>query len=258
MSEVIEEAMETDRRIEPIRGADPKRIWLRAGAPGAILWILALVLWAQHGLDHWALFAFNPARVSGVWWVRIAGGLTGYGLTGIALLYVLYYLVQASRPGWNAPRTLYLYVLLSLALSGVTGDLLKMVFDRPRPSTTFGDQIFTLSTATSQALPSGHATKAFALALPALFLVGRGSRTQTLWTLLVGALALGVAASRVVLGAHYVSDVVAGIGMACIGFPFVALLARRILAGFPAHRLPTLARKWVVVLAGLSVAFLYL
>jgi membrane-associated phospholipid phosphatase len=237
---------------------DMRRIWLRAGVPGVVLWALALVLWAQGGLDRWALFHFDQARVAGASWLGIFLAFTGYGMTAIALLYVLYYLVQTRRPAWDAPRTLSLYVILSFAFSGVVGDLLKMVIARPRPATIFGDQILALSHATSQALPSGHATKAFALALPALFLVGRRPGSQGLWRLLVGALALGVAFSRIVLGAHYVSDVVAGIGMAFLGLPVAVWVAHLILARTPPHRLPALTRKWVAVVAGVGVVALFL
>lgn len=256
MTNVRERETEVREGPQPIPRPDLRRLWLRAGVPGVILWALALALWAQGGVDQWALFAFNQARASGASWLGIFRGLTGYGLTAIALLCVFYYLVQARRPAWDAPKTLYLYVILSFVFSGVTGDLLKMVIGRPRPATVFGDQILALSHATSQALPSGHATKAFALALPVLFFVGRRPGSQGLWRLLVGVLALGVALSRILLGAHYVSDVVAGMGMAFLGLPIAIWLAHLILAGVPSQRLPSLARKWVVVLAALSVVFL--
>jgi membrane-associated phospholipid phosphatase len=209
-------------------------------------------------LDESVLFLFDPPRVSEASWVEIFRDLSGYGMAAITLLYVLYYLIQAKRPAWEAPATLYLYVVFSFAFSGIVGDLLKMVFDRPRPATAFGDRILALSDATSQAIPSGHATKAVALALPVLFFVGSRPSGQALWKLLVLGLALGVAFSRIVLGAHYVSDVVAGIGMAFLGLPVAVALAHRILARVPSHRLPALARKWVIVLAALSVGLLFL
>jgi membrane-associated phospholipid phosphatase len=243
---------------EPIPQPDLRRIWLRAGVPGLVLWALALVLWAQGGVDRWALFVFDQARVSGASWVGIFRGLTGYGLTAIALLCVVYYLVQTRKPTWDAPKTLYLYVIFSLGFSGIVGDLLKLVIDRPRPAAAFGDQILALSHATSSALPSGHATKAVALALPVLFFVGRRPGSQGLWRLLVGVVALGVAISRIVLGAHYVSDVMAGIGMAFLGLPIAIWLAHRLLARVPRHRLPSLAQKWIIVLACLGGVFLFL
>jgi membrane-associated phospholipid phosphatase len=243
---VTDSATKLEEGSERVPQPDLKRIWLRAGVPGLALWALALALWAQGGVDRWALFAFDQARVSGASWLVIFRDLTGYGLTAIALLCVFYYLLQTRRPRWDAPKILYLYVIFSFGFSGIVGDLLKLAIDRPRPA------------ATSSALPSGHATKAVALALPVLFFVAGRPGSQGLWRSLVGVLALGVAVSRIVLGAHYVSDVVAGIGMAFVGLPIAVWLAHRVLARVPAHRLPSLARKWVIALACLGVAFLFL
>jgi membrane-associated phospholipid phosphatase len=258
MTKVRENDMESPEDSGAIPQPDLRRVWLRAGVPGLALWAMALVLWAQGGLDKWALFSFDRARVSGASWLEVFRGLSAYGMTAIAALCVLYYLIQTKKPAWDAPKTLYLYVICSFAFSGIAGDLLKMVFARPRPALTFGEQILALSNATSQSLPSGHATKAFALALPVLFFVGHRPRSQGLWRLIVGALALGVAVSRIVLGAHYLSDVLAGIGMALVGLPIAVWLAQRVLVRIPPCRLPSLARRWVTILAGLSVLLLFL
>ena len=224
-----------------------------SGGVGAALWALALILWMQAGLDEWAVYQLDPARVAGTPLVRLSQWLSGYGMTAITGLCVAYYLVQSRRPEWDAPKTLYLYVIFSFSVSGVVGDLLKMVFARPRPAWVFGDQILALSDATTQAMPSGHATKAVALALPVLFLVGSRPLGQGLWKGVVGLLALGVAFSRIVLGAHYVSDVLAGLGMAFIGLPLAMSLAHLILRKITVTRLPSVARIWVAILVALSV-----
>lgn len=237
---------------------DLKRLWLLSGGIGVGLWLLGLILWAQGGVDEWALFLFDPLRVAGAPLVRVAKLLSGYGMTAITALCVLYYLGQRCLRAWEAPETIYLYVIFSFGFSGIVGDLLKMVFSRPRPVAVFGDQILALSDAVSHAIPSGHATKAMALALPVLFLVSLRPFGQGIWKWVVCLIALGVAVSRVVLGAHYLSDVVAGAGMAFLGFPVAVALAHRILGNVPADRLPGMARKWVVVLAALSVGLLFL
>lgn len=232
---------------------DLKRTWMVSGGVGTALWALAIVLWMQGGLDEWALFLLDPVRVSGTPLIRISRWLSRYGMTAITGLCVVYYLIQTRRPMWDAPRTLYLYVIFSFAFSGIVGDLLKVVFDRPRPAWVFGDQILALSDATTLAMPSGHATKAVALALPVLFLVANRPLGQGVWKGIVGLLALGVAGSRIVLGAHYVSDVVAGVGMALIGLPIGMSLAHVILRKVPVTRVPSLARVWITILAALSV-----
>lgn len=92
--------------------------------------------------------------------------------------------------------------LIGLALvEGVVAPASKLLLDRPRPS--WPDPITVLS---STSYPSGHATAAAAAAV-ALSLLAR--RTAVTWVCLVTAVA--VAASRVFLGAHYLSDVAGGL-----------------------------------------------
>jgi membrane-associated phospholipid phosphatase len=234
-----------------------KTTWVASGCVGAALWAVAIGLWMQEGVDEWALFLFEPARLSRTPLVQLSQWLSAYGLTAIAALCVVHYLVQTRRPAWDAPKTMYLYVLFSFGFSGIVGDLLKLVLARPRPAWVFDDMILALTDATTHAMPSGHATKAVALALPVLLLVGSRPLVQGIWKGIVGLLALGVAASRVVLGAHYVSDVVAGLGMAFIGLPIAMFLAHPILRRIPVTKLPSAAKKWVAILAVLSVGLLF-
>jgi len=59
--------------------------------------------------------------------------------------------------------------------------------------------------------------------------------------------------SRVLLGAHYVSDVLAGVGMAWICFPLVTLLNNRILSNMTEARLHFAIKVWAVILLGLMI-----
>jgi undecaprenyl-diphosphatase len=101
--------------------------------------------------------------------------------------------------------------------------LLKAGFDRPRPD--LGSVVPLPSTA---AFPSGHATAGVVSLGAAAVLAGERISSQRarvwLWTfVVVGGLAVGV--SRIVLGVHYVTDVLAGW---CLGLAWLAacLLAR--------------------------------
>jgi lipid A 4'-phosphatase len=99
------------------------------------------------------------------------------------------------------------FVFGAVALSGLIGDLLKPVFGRARPKLLFSDHLFGFTGLGAHAdrwsFPSGHTITAASLAA-SLFLV-----YPRLWPLYAVA-ALLIAASRIVIDAHYLSDVVAG------------------------------------------------
>ena len=92
--------------------------------------------------------------------------------------------------------------------------VLKLIFERERP--VFQEPLYEPG---GYSFPSGHSAGSamfFTVAiLMTIVLTGRGWKRRILVTLF-GALALGVGASRIFLGVHYLSDVVAGLafGMA--------------------------------------------
>jgi membrane-associated phospholipid phosphatase len=116
----------------------------------------------------------------------------------------------------------------SIALSGIIVDLLKVVVGRPRPKLLFASGAYEFSWiglgADHWSFPSGHAATAAALA----------TALWCLWPepLLLYAIAAAlVAMSRVVMGAHYLSDVIMG---AFIGI----VVSRGLAAGYARGRLP--------------------
>jgi membrane-associated phospholipid phosphatase/uncharacterized membrane protein YkvA (DUF1232 family) len=114
------------------------------------------------------------------------------------------------------------FLVVSVAGAGVLNVLLKDFFDRPRPD-VFPHLV---ETATSS-FPSGHTMSSAALAL-ALIVVLR--RSPYAWP--VGALvvlyAVAVATSRVYLGVHFPSDVVAGwtVAVGWVTLSWLAVLDR--------------------------------
>lgn len=122
-----------------------------------------------------------------------------------------------------ATRHHYSAALLWVAIigGGILSASLKSVFDRPRP------QLFEWGTeyAGLSSFPSGHATSAVAVYATFAYLVARLEPTPLLrrFTLGVAALIiLLIGASRMYLGVHYPSDVLAGY---LTGFAWAAFCA---------------------------------
>lgn len=100
-----------------------------------------------------------------------------------------------------------LAVALSLGGAKLIFSLVKLLVSRPRPPVEH------LQAVTSSSFPSGHATQASAFWFSLVFVLPAAGASPKL-TRVAGGLALlivlAVAASRVYLGVHYPSDVVAG------------------------------------------------
>ncbi len=148
---------------------------------------------------------------------RAAGMVTWIGKTDWQALVLLTLMVGAAlvRPSPTSAAVLRLAVacFLLILLTGLAVQALKYGFGRPRPAhlgdlspMTFAPFSFRYGW---NAFPSGHATTMGALAVLAVR-IWPGARVY------VWGLAGLVAVSRVLVGAHYVSDVVAGLALGAV------------------------------------------
>jgi undecaprenyl-diphosphatase len=123
---------------------------------------------------------------------------------------------------------LYAFVFLGVAIPGLAANLVKRIVGRARPELydsagSFSFEHF-VNDWTYQSFVSGHSTTIFAVAFVLSFLAPRW-----FWPAMV--LAVLVAISRVIVGAHYPTDIIAGAIVGTIGAYLVRNLfaSRRIL-----------------------------
>lgn len=191
-------------------------------------WLVAALVGAAVFAASWAVRPYD-AQVGHVvlgapGFLLVAGGMGLIGsiaIVGPALVVTVGILCWAKR-WWGAAR-----LAAGVVLPEMVTRVLKDVFQRPRPS-------YALVPATDFGFPSGHATLAAALGVLAVWFghrhLKRGRSVALLVTLAAGWAAF-MALSRLVLGVHSPSDVVAGIGVGvCVSSLVIAvsLVAERL------------------------------
>lgn len=142
---------------------------------------------------------FGPA------WLEEAGrDITSFGsfsVLGLIVILVLISLLIVHRPRAAS------YVGFAVITGTVLSNTLKQVFDRPRPEMLQAMRVFTSS------FPSGHATVSAVVYLTLAALLARLCTNVRLAVLCIFTgifLTLTVGVSRVYLGVHYPTDVIAG------------------------------------------------
>jgi len=202
-----------------------RRSWLVAlGTVGLVL-LAGLAVWAAFTgvgpaeADAAALRNAVEARTPGLTTAAIL--ITTVGSTAaMAVLAVVVGVVlwARGRPGDAA------FLVLTTAAASLVFRSLKIVLDRPRPP------IATRVVAeTNESLPSGHATMSLVVigALVVLSWAGQAARTRTLIVLAAATWVGLVGATRIYLGVHWFSDVVAGWAVGAAWLTVCAVLWRR-------------------------------
>jgi len=139
----------------------------------------------------------------------------------VSALVLLSYLGLALVRRTVSARRVFIALIATFFLSVILGQILKLSFDRPRPF-EYSQQIHKLSDGGSRSFPSGHTVEAFTVAFSSLLIL-----TNRQLAVLLFIWASTVAYSRMVLGVHYATDILAGIIVALFCVVFARYWARR-------------------------------
>jgi undecaprenyl-diphosphatase len=160
------------------------------------------------------------------------------GTTGVVLIAVLAGTVELRRT-----RTWAVAGFLALAVGGqfVLSNLIKLFVGRARPD------ILPLTGFSGESFPSGHATAAAATFMALALLLGR-HRSTTMKAVLAAAaagVAGAVAASRVLLGVHWFTDVLAGLLLGWLWFSVCSIVfgGRLLHFGAPVEQAEAVAER---------------
>lgn len=217
-----------------------------------ITWSLALGLWYFKDLDKAILFALNNANFNNT--IAVLSQLVSrYGMALIAFINMILLILTFTDEKMKKLRPVFLLTIISYAFAGITGDLLKQVFQRPRPRITYAGELTFLSGSNSPAFPSGHATKSVALAVPLGFNNILNNHTTLYSKIVVVLTAVLVCLSRIVLGAHYLSDVLAGAGWSVLCLPVSVYLTNLLLSKMTPERYEKASKIWILVYIALII-----
>lgn len=196
--------------------------------------VLAATGWVFGSLLHGVLGGDDATRIDlpvvrflaghrTAWLTSTLRGVTWAGstvaLVPLVLLVGLY--VRRRTRSWSVMA----HLAASLAGAVALYDVVKPLVGRPRPQV--GQLV---ATATGYAFPSGHATQTAAVAVTLAILASsrspRWSRKVAIWTAAVLA-SLSVGFSRVYLGVHWPTDVLAGLSLGALWAAMCAIALHR-------------------------------
>ena len=139
---------------------------------------------------------------------------------GIVVIFVLEKTKILIFTSFKEVKNLFFYTITCLFFTGLLTQLLKHIIGRPRPNHTtldnsLGFDFFTFDS-NFHSFPSGHTSTIFILALVCSTIIPRLKYFFLLFALIVSF-------SRIVVGAHFITDIIGGIAVAILCFKFINL-----------------------------------
>jgi len=150
----------------------------------------------------------------------------------LAFMGLLYYLLDRRE---NV--SILLGILFAIAISDVLLSVLKGAYFRPRPYQVLSNVILPVGQDEGSSFPSGHATRAFAVA--AFLFLEKGWKHALFFLV-----STAVATSRVLLGLHFPTDVLAGALLGIVlAWATLRFLSKYVFPRIPRQTVNTMARK---------------
>lgn len=159
---------------------------------------IQILLFIQENIRHYILTPF---------FTLITNEYFLYILLGIVLIYMFKKNEDTKR---LAKETIIAFIICTILFI-----VLKLIIHRPRPFDAFNELIPLVDKPSDYSFPSGHTASAFICA----FMVYDGLPKK--YSILVFILAILVAFSRLYVGVHYPTDILAGIILAYIVYKFM-------------------------------------
>lgn len=194
-------------------------------AAGALIFFARLADEMAEGdaarFDDWARSGIHP----------FASPAVTFGMRGVTVLggpLVLFSLSLVVGLGFFVKKNYRAMILLIATIVGssLLNEVLKASFHRTRPL-----PFFDITAPNSYSFPSGHALMSFCFYSSMAALISRRTKSRMVRVIVWALAALLIAAigvSRIYLGVHYPSDVVAGYAAAFIWVMFIVIIDRAI------------------------------